>query len=137
MKKSLAFLSSLSVLLLTSASVFAQGEAEAPATRQGSFMQTIIMIAVALVFFYFILWRPEQKRRKAVEKQRSTMKKGDRVTAMGIIGIIDKIKDATVILKMVDGAKIEILKAAITDVQPGGEEEPKKVEATVESSETR
>jgi preprotein translocase subunit YajC len=137
MKKSLTFLSSLSVLLLISASVFAQGEAEAPAARQGSFMQTIIMIAVALVFFYFILWRPEQKRRKAMEKQRSSMKKGDRVTAMGIIGTIDKIKDTTVIVKMVDGAKLEILKAAITDVQSGLEEESKKVEATVESSETR
>jgi preprotein translocase subunit YajC len=102
--------------LFLSTSLFAQDAEAAPA--QGNFMQTLIMIGIALVFFYFILWRPEQKRRKAMEKQRSSLKKGDRVTAMGIIGTISKIQDNTVILKMVDGAQIEMLKAAITDVQP-------------------
>lgn len=105
---------------------FAQGETPAP--NQGSFWQTLIMIGIALVFFYFILWRPEQKRRKALEQQRSALKKGDRVTAMGIIGSVDKIQDTTVILKMVDGAKIEVLKAAITDVQSSSDQDAKRVE---------
>lgn len=91
------------------------------ANESGGLMQTFIMIALALVFFYFILWRPEQKRRKAGEKMRSALKKGDRVTAMGIIGKVDKIQETTVILKMVDGSKIEFLKAAISDVQPSDE----------------
>jgi preprotein translocase subunit YajC len=95
--------------------IFAQGTT---ASESGGLMQTFIMIALALVFFYFILWRPEQKRRKAAEKMRSTLKKGDRVTAMGIVGKIDKIQEQTIILKNVDGSKIEILKAAISDVQP-------------------
>ncbi|NGX38702.1 MAG: hypothetical protein KR126chlam1_00012 [Chlamydiae bacterium] len=89
----------------------------APAGREGNIMQTLIMIGIAIVFFYFILWRPERKRRKALEAQRSAMKKGDRVTAMGIIGTIDKIQEKSVILSMVDGSKIEVLKAAITEVQ--------------------
>lgn len=88
----------------------------APARNQGSFWQTLIMIAIAIVFFYFILWRPEQKRRKAMEAKRGAMKKGDRVTAMGIVGTLERIKDQTVILKMVDGAKVEMLKGAITEV---------------------
>lgn len=88
-------------------------------SSQGGLMQTFIMIGIALVFFYFILWRPEQKRRKTAEQMRSSLKKGDRVTAMGIIGKVDRIQDQTVVLKMIDGAKIEILKAAITEVQPG------------------
>ena len=82
-----------------------------------------MMIGVALVFFYVILYRPEQKRRKAAEAMRSALKKGDRVTAMGIIGRIDRMTDHTVILKKVDGAKIEMLKAAITDVQAGSAED--------------
>jgi preprotein translocase subunit YajC len=90
----------------------------APAGKEGNFMQTLIMIGIAVLFFYFILWRPEQKRRKNMEKLRNEMKKGDRVTAMGIVGSIDKIQDKTVILKMVDGAKIEVIKAAISEVQP-------------------
>ncbi len=91
--------------------------------KENNMWQTLIMIGVALLFFYFILWRPEQKRRKTMEKQRSAMKKGDRVTAMGIIGIVSQIKETSIVLRMVDGAKIEMLKAAITDVQPATEEE--------------
>lgn len=109
--------------LLSSASLFAQNGGGA---QGGNPMGTIIMIAVFILFFYFILWRPERKRRKALEQQRGAMKKGDRVTAMGIIGIVDQIKDTSVILKMVDGAKIEILKMAITDVQSSTTVEDKK-----------
>ena len=128
MNKLFTFCLSISALIFSSLPVFA---AEAPAAgRENNFMQTLIMIGIALVFFYFILWRPEQKRRKAMEKQRSALKKGDRVTAMGIIGTVSKVQDNTVILKMVDGAKIEILKGAITDVQAGTEEESKHVELT-------
>lgn len=101
------------------AALFAQDAASTPG---GGITQTLIMIGIALVFFYFILWRPEQKRRKVAEQMRSSLKKGDRVTAMGIIGRVEKIQEQTVILKMVDGAKIEFLKAAITDVQSSTEE---------------
>ncbi len=87
------------------------------ARSQSSFWQTLIMIAIAIVFFYFILWRPEQRRRKEMEKKRGSMKKGDSVTAMGIVGTIDAIKEQTVIVKMVDGSKIEFLKGAINEVK--------------------
>lgn len=83
----------------------------------GSLWQTMVMIGIAIVFFYFILWRPEQKRRKAMEQKRNSMKKGDKVTAMGIVGLIDRVKEQTVIVKMVDGSKIEFVKAAITEVK--------------------
>lgn len=106
--------------LAPTAVIFAQDAAPTPG---GGLTQTLIMIGIALVFFYFILWRPEQKRRKSAEQMRSSLKKGDRVTAMGIIGKVDKIQEQTVILKMVDGAKIEMLKAAITDVQASAPEE--------------
>ena len=98
---------------------------EAGSSQGGGLTQTFLMIGIALVFFYFILWRPEQKRRKASEMMRSSLKKGDRVTAMGIIGKIDRIQESSVVLKMIDGSKIEMLKAAITDVQPGSAEDAK------------
>jgi len=125
MKKTIALLAGMPASFLTSA-VFADG-AE-PAQPQGSFMQTLIMIGIALMFFYFILWRPEQKRRKAMEQQRGSLKAGDRVTAMGIVGSVAKVQETTVILKMVDGAKIEVLKAAITDVQPSSSETTTTIE---------
>lgn len=103
--------------LLSSGTLFAQNGAGG---REGNFIQTLIMIGIVIVFFYFILWRPERRRRKALENQRGSMKKGDQATAMGIVGTIDQIKDNTVILKNIDGSKIEILKMAITEVKPTG-----------------
>lgn len=124
MLKSLLFVSPAAV-------VFAQDAAPSPGS---GITQTLIMIGIALVFFYFILWRPEQKRRKAAEQMRSSLKKGDRVTAMGIVGKVDRIQEQTVVLNMIGGAKIEVLKAAITDVQPGGtEEESSKASTSTEA----
>lgn len=109
---------------------------EEAARSTGSFWQTLIMIAIAIVFFYFILWRPEQKRRKEMEKKRGSMKKGDRVTAMGIVGTLERVKEQTVIVKMVDGSKIEFLKGVINEVKakeevvPEEEKEPQDVSTT-------
>jgi len=127
MKKLTYLLLSLQAFLLTPF-LSATGEGDAMPGRDQGLWQTLTMIAIAVVFFYFILLRPEQKRRKAAEEQRSSIKKGDRVTAMGIIGIVQKIQDNTVILKMYDGSKIEMLKAAISDVIPATEEERKRAE---------
>lgn len=102
-------------LFLSSFAAFAEEE-QAPPDKGIS--QTIIMFAVIALFFYFIIWRPEQRRRKALEKQRGTLKKGDRVTAMGMIGTILRVEDNTVIVRMYDGAKIEFLKGAISEVHP-------------------
>jgi len=128
MKKGLLF----SLPLLASASLFA--DEAAPARGGQSMYQTLIMIGIALVFFYLILWRPEQKRRKKMNDLRTNLSKGDRVTAMGIVGTVAQIKDTTIILKMVDGAKIEVLKAAISEVQPGSSAEGKQVD--ISSAET-
>lgn len=106
--------------------LFAEGEVSLSPPDQ-SFWQTLVMIAIAFIFFYVILWRPEQKRRKALEAQRSGMKKGDRVVAMGLIGTVVKVNENTVILKMFDDtSKLEFYKAAITDVLPQPEEDSKK-----------
>ncbi|MFV0340353.1 MAG: preprotein translocase subunit YajC [Parachlamydiaceae bacterium] len=110
------------LLLLAPLGLFAQDMNEPP--TQG-ISQMLILFAMAMFFFYFILWRPEQKRRKAMDKMRAEMKKGDRVNAMGILGTIDRINDHTVILKMVDGSKIEVIKPAISEVTPSTGEEAK------------
>jgi preprotein translocase subunit YajC len=87
------------------------------APRDQNLYQTLIMVGVAILFFYFILWRPEQKRRKKLESLRKSLKRGDKVIAMGIRATIDDVKERTVILKQIDGSKIEMLTAAITEIE--------------------
>lgn len=112
-------------MLFFSASIFA--EEGTSQVRHQNIWQTVMMIGIALLFFYLILWRPEQKRRKRMESQRKNLSKGDRVTAMGIIGTVVRVEENSMILKMVDGAKIEMLKSAITDVQAGDDKKTTNV----------
>lgn len=98
--------------------VFAQESPQPPQMPDTNFTQTLFMLGMGLVFFYFVLYRPEQKKRKVLEDSKEKMKVGDRVVAVGILGTVYKVEKETVILKMVDGNKIEVLKAAITEVAP-------------------
>ena|SRR3990167_4150658 len=91
--------------------------AAAEAAKDQSMYQTLIMVGIAVLFFYFILWRPEQKRRRKLENLRKALKRGDKVIAMGIRATVDDVKEKTVILKQVDGSKIEMLTAAITEIE--------------------
>lgn len=97
-------------------------EALPPPPERG-FTQTFVLLALMALATYFIMIRPAQKQRKALETQQSSLKKGDKVVAMGIVGTVDKIQDDTVILRMFDGSKIEVLKRAITDVTKSQEKE--------------
>lgn len=102
--------------LVATAPLFADELSQMPPDR--SFWHTFTMLALAGILFYFVMFLPEQKRRKLMEKQRAEMKPGDEVTAVGIIGTIAKIDGDKVILKMYDGHKIKVWKAAITEVTP-------------------
>ena len=95
--------------------------------RDGGMEQTLIMLVLAMVFFYFLMWRPEKKRRKEMEAKRNALKKGDMIlVAGGIVCEVDRIKQDTLIVKLVDGAKMEIMKGAIQDVMPPSKEEESK-----------
>lgn len=110
----------VSLCLLASSSCLFADEATTK-SQGGGYMQSLIMILLAVVFFYFILWRPEQKRRKAQQQQRESLKAGDKVTAMGIVGTIESVEENTIIIKNIDGSKIEMLKAAVTEVKGDSE----------------
>lgn len=107
-----------------SAMLYAEEEGVPPPDQ--TMWQTLVMVGIAFLFFYFILWRPEQKKKQALEARRNALKKGDRVAAMGIIGTVLRVGEETVILKMYDGSKIEVYKGAISDHLPDEESEEKK-----------
>lgn len=108
------------LVLLAQSFLAAEEVVSAPPDR--STWHTFTMLALAGILFYFVLFRPEQKRRKAMEGVRSSLKKGDKVTAMGIVGTIASVQDNTVIVRMYDGSKLEFLKGAITEVDSGIED---------------
>ena len=96
---------------------------------EGSSM--IIMIVLMFAIMYFLMIRPENKRKKKAQEMRDGLKKGDTVTTIG--GIVGKIvhvdKDSIVIETSDDRVRMELTKWAVSSVgvQTGEQpEEPKK-----------
>ena len=55
---------------------------------------TIIMLVGMIAVFYFLLIRPENKRKKEAEQMRSSVKNGDEITTIGgIVGKVVNVKE--------------------------------------------
>ena len=95
--------------------------------------ETIIMLVVMIGVFYFMLIRPENKRKKEAEQMRSSLKKGDRITTIGgIVGTIVDIKDDKFVIETsADQVRIEFAKWALSTNDTAAEaakEEAKKAQ---------
>jgi preprotein translocase subunit YajC len=87
------------------------------AQGSGSFLTGIIPFAAIILIFYFLLIRPQNKKRKETEAMISNLKKGDKiVTIGGIHGTVQHMKESTVLIKVDDNVKIEFLRSAISSV---------------------
>lgn len=84
----------------------------------------VVMIALS----YFIIIRPNQKNRNAVQNFQSDLHVGDAViTIGGLYGEIEVLEEQTAILKMIDGHKIKISRQAINRKQIVTNDEKKGV----------
>ena len=96
---------------------------------------TIIMLVGMVAVFYFLLIRPENKRKKEAEQMRSSVKNGDEITTIGgIVGKVVNVKeDKFVIETGADQVRIEFAKWALstneTAAAAAKEEAKKKQEA--------
>ena len=104
-------------LIETAFAASTTGAAEgAPAGLLGG--SPIIMIVDMVAIFYFMLIRPENKRKKEAEQMRNSLKKGDWLTTIGgLYGKVVAITDRTVVLETSeDRVRVEFLKSAIGTV---------------------
>ncbi len=102
--------------------------------------ESIIMLVVLIAVFYFLLIRPENKRKKKAQEMRDSLKKGDVITTIG--GIVGKIvmvnSDTLIIETSEDRVRMEITKWAISttgvqaSTEPAKEKKEKKEEKSAE-----
>ena len=85
-------------------------------STQGGGMTSIIMIVAMIAVFYFLMIRPENKRKKEAEQMRSAVKVGDEITTIGgIIGTVVSVKDDKFVMETsADQVRIELAKWAIS-----------------------
>ena len=82
-------------------------------------MDSIILLVAMIAVFYFLIIRPENKRKKQAENMRNSLKKGERITTIGgMVGRIVQVNDTTVVFETSeDRVRIEINKWGIQSTE--------------------
>lgn len=100
------------------------GQAQDPAKGM---VQMVLMIGIMLVMFYVIAIRPQQKQQKELQKMLDALKPGDKVLlTSGIYGIVSHIKEKSVMIKIAENTKVEVIRTGIQSVVPEESKEEKK-----------
>ena len=100
-------------------------------------MSMILMLVLLFAMMYFLMIRPENKRKKKLQEMRESLKKGDTVTTIGgIVGKIVRITNDTIIFETSeDRVRIEVAKWAISTTGVQTEEQPVEKKEKKKSSE--
>jgi preprotein translocase subunit YajC len=95
---------------------------EAP-TGSAAFLQFVPFIAI-IAIFYFLIIRPQNKKQKDTQRMLNALKKGDKVVTIGgIHGVIQSVKEQSVVLKVDDTVRLEFSRSAISTVESAAKEE--------------
>ncbi len=78
---------------------------------------TIGWMVFMVAIFYFVMIRPQRRREKERKALIEAVKSGQRVLLSGgIIGEIAMVKEKTLIVRVAEKTKIEVLKSAVSQV---------------------
>ena len=93
------------------------------AAPAGSMGTSIIMMVGMLALMYFMLIRPENKRKKKEEEMRAALKAGDSITTIGgVKGVVVDVKEDRFVLETgADRVRIEFAKFALSENHTGAE----------------
>jgi len=81
----------------------------------------LLMVGVFFVIFYFLLFRPQQKRAKEHQNLLSKLATGDEVvTTGGLLGRVTEVGETFVTLEIADGVRIKVQKMQVTQLMPKG-----------------
>ena len=85
------------------------------------FDPTLFLLFGFMILIYFLMIRPENKRRKTHQDMLASLEVGEEiVTAGGILGKVSKLTDQYIELSIADNTKIKNQKTSISAVLPKG-----------------
>ena len=87
----------------------------------GMFPMDFLLIGAFIAIFYFLLWRPQSKRRKEHQALMAGLAKGDEVvTSGGVAGTLTKVEDDFVKVKVGRDVELRVQKQAVSATLPKG-----------------
>ncbi len=99
----------------------AQAQAAGAAPGQPGMLSPLLLMVGFVIFFWFIVIRPQTKRAKEHRSMIDALKKGDEVVcAGGLMGQVEDITDHWVRIEIASGVSIRVQKHAVTAVLPKG-----------------
>lgn len=89
-------------------------------------LPTIFMLVAMLAVMYFMLIRPENKRKKEAAEMRASLAVGDVITSIGgIVGTICAVKENSIVIETgADRVRIELKKWAVSSKGADSDEAP-------------
>ena len=92
-------------------------QAAPPAGTGGSPFQFPIMMAILFGIMYFLMIRPQRRREKERKEMIASVKSGARVLlTSGIIGQVTNVKEQTLVVRIAENTKIEVVRGAISQI---------------------
>lgn len=87
-------------------------------------METMILIILMFALMYFLMIRPENKRKKEAQNMRDSLAVGDEITTIGgITGTICAVKENTIVIESgADRVRVELTKWAVSTKNAQGAE---------------
>ncbi|MBR5280732.1 MAG: preprotein translocase subunit YajC [Clostridia bacterium] len=119
MNKLVAFIGTIAAVCASSFMMVSAAEEGAKQTGWAGWIGIIIYVLFFIAIGYFLIFRPNKKRKEQEEKLRSSLMLGDQiVTIGGICGTIVNIKDDTITIETsLDRTLIEFKNWAIREVK--------------------
>lgn len=95
----------------------------------------LIMMVALIGVFYFLMIRPENKRKKEAEAMHNALKVGDNITTIGgVIGDIVSVKEDSIVIETTtDRVRVEFAKFAVSTNNTAEKEAAKKRAAAAEA----
>jgi len=95
--------------------------ADAGAPQGDAGLINLLFLGGFVLIFYFLLWRPQAKRRKEHQTLMAGLSKGDEVvTAGGIVGTVNKVEDDFIKVQVAGNVELRIQKSAVGATLPKG-----------------
>ncbi len=106
------------------------------ANPMGGMPTMLIMLVLFIAIFYFMILRPEKKKKKDAEDLRNSLHKGDRITTIGgIVGKIVDIKDEKIVMETgEDQVRLELQKWAVMSNETAEKEKSKRAAEAKEAA---